>query len=103
MEFCKHKFIITDADEYAVLYIEKHNKEYVQANIPIILQKLRTITDQHLENVRSFFSEADPDDTGYISYENIRYGCSFHIFLTQKQEISFDLVGQARNHFNKGK
>lgn len=72
VDFCKHKFIITDADEYAVIYIEKNNKEYVQANISLILQKLRSVTDQNLEGVRSFFSDADPDDTGYISYENLR-------------------------------
>ncbi|CAB4034756.1 EF-hand domain-containing family member C2-like, partial [Paramuricea clavata] len=70
VEFLKHKFIITDADEYAVYYIEKNNKEYLQANVPIILSKLREITDKHLEDVRSFFAQADPQDSGYISYDN---------------------------------
>ena len=72
MEFLKHKFIITDADEYAVYYIEKNNKEYLQANVPIILSKLREVTDKHLEDVRSFFAQADPQDSGYISYDNFR-------------------------------
>lgn len=72
MEFLKHKFIITDADEYAVYYIEKNNKEYIQANIPIILSKLREVTDKHLESVRSFLAQADPQDSGYISYDNFR-------------------------------
>jgi hypothetical protein len=72
VEFLKHKFIITDADEYAVDYIEKNSKEYVQGNVPIILSKLREVTDKHLENVRSFFAQADPQDSGYISYDNFR-------------------------------
>lgn len=72
VEFLKHKFIITDADEYAVYYIEKNNKEYLQANVPIILSKLREVTDKHLEDVRSFFAQADPQDSGYISYDNFR-------------------------------
>ena len=55
-----------------MLYIEKNNKEYVQANISLILQKLRSVTDQNLENVRSFFSDADPEDTGFITYDNLR-------------------------------
>ena len=72
MEFLKHKFIITDADEYAVYYIEKNNKEYTQANVSVILSKLREITDKHLESVRSFLAQADPGDSGYISYHNFR-------------------------------
>lgn len=72
MEFLKHKFIITDADEYAVYYIEKNNKEYLQANVPIILSKLREITDKHHDKLRSYFAEVDTHDSGYVSFDDFR-------------------------------
>ncbi|XP_046853746.1 EF-hand domain-containing family member C2-like [Xenia sp. Carnegie-2017] len=98
VEFLKHKFILTDADEYAVYYIEKNNKEYLQANVPIILSKLREITDKHQDKLRSYFAEVDTQDSGYVSFDDFR-----NIVMKYSSNISVHEILSVCRHYGSKK
>ena len=66
MEFHKYNFILIDADEYAVDYMEKHSAEFPQANVHFILPKLKQILEQKYEEIKSDFQQHDPGNVGKI-------------------------------------
>ena len=70
VQFHKHKFILIDADEYAVDYMEKHANEFPQANIKYILPRLRRILDTKYEEVKAEFGKQDPNGAGKISFSS---------------------------------
>ena len=61
--------MLIDADEYAVDYMEKHNHEFIQANIKYILPKLKGIADHHYEDLKAVFNESDDKNTGQLPFE----------------------------------
>lgn len=72
VEFHKYKFILIDADEYAVEYMEQHSAEFPQANIHFILPKLKQILEQKYEEIKSEFQKHDPSDSGKIIAKSFR-------------------------------
>ena len=72
VEFHKYKFILIDADEYAVIYMEKHSTEFPQANVHFILPKLKQILEQKYEGIKSDFQQYDPNNSGKIPAKNFR-------------------------------
>ena len=72
VEFHKSKFILIDADEYAVIYMEKHAPEFPQANVRFILPKLKKILDQKYEEIKSEFQRFDQDSSGRITAKIFR-------------------------------
>jgi len=68
VELCKHSFILIDADEYAVNYMEAHSEEFPQANINLILPKLLRILENDLREIKRMFEGADARKTGRITY-----------------------------------
>ena len=72
VEFHKSKFILIDADEYAVIYMEKHATEFPQANIRFILPKLKKILEQKYEEIKSEFQKFDQDNSGRIPPKSFR-------------------------------
>lgn len=72
VEFHKYKFILIDADEYAVDYMEKHSAEFPQANVHFILPKLKQILEQKYEEIKSEFQQHDPNNSGKIRAKNVR-------------------------------
>lgn len=72
VEFHKFKFILIDADEYAVVYMEKHATEFPQANVRFILPKLKRILDQKYEEIKSEFQRFDDENSGKIPAKTFR-------------------------------
>ncbi|XP_044180673.1 EF-hand domain-containing family member C2-like [Acropora millepora] len=72
VDFHNFKFILIDADEYAVVYMEKHAPEFPQANVQIILPKLKPILDQKYEEIKREFQAFDIENTGKIPAKNFR-------------------------------
>ena len=72
MEFHRYKFILIDADEYAVDYMEKHKAEFPQANAHFILPKLKQILEQKYEEIKSEFQAHDPNNSGKIRASSFR-------------------------------
>ncbi|XP_031554870.1 EF-hand domain-containing family member C2-like [Actinia tenebrosa] len=68
VQFFNHEFILVDADEYAVEYMEKHKYEFSKANMEHILPKLQSVADEHYEELKSVFSQNDVDNSGQISF-----------------------------------
>lgn len=68
MKFFNHEFILIDADEYAVEYMEKHKYEFFKANMEHILPKLQSVADEHYEELKSLFSQNDLDNSGQITF-----------------------------------
>ncbi|KAM7435985.1 EF-hand domain-containing member C2 [Porites harrisoni] len=72
VEFHKYKFVLIDADEYAVMYMEKHSSEFPQANIQFILPKLKQILESKYEEVKSEFQRFDQSNSGKIPASRFR-------------------------------
>lgn len=72
VEFCKHPFVLIDADEYAVSYMESHADEFPQANAQIIISKMRGIMMEHASEISLMFASADRKKTGSISFESFK-------------------------------
>ncbi|XP_009861426.2 EFHC2 protein [Ciona intestinalis] len=70
--FNNFDFVITDADEYAFRYMEQHSNEFPQANLSLILEKMRKATKEKSKDVKEFFVLNDPDSSGTIRYESLR-------------------------------
>ncbi|NXH20112.1 EFHC2 protein, partial [Bucco capensis] len=70
--FHGHNFLLVDADEYTLNYMEKHANEFPVANIGVILKKLKDITEPHLREVRQRFAATDPEHTKVIEYDCFR-------------------------------
>ena len=67
--FFKHSFILIDADEYAIQYMEAHPGTFPQANIKAILPKLAQLTSSAKEEFKHFL-----DTNGqHASFDDLRY------------------------------
>lgn len=72
VEFHRYKFVLIDADEYAVMYMEKLSSEFPQANIQFILPKLKQILESKYEEVKSEFQRFDQGNSGKIPASRFR-------------------------------
>ncbi|XP_002735862.1 EF-hand domain-containing family member C2-like [Saccoglossus kowalevskii] len=72
VDFNCHIFILTDADEYAYRYMEKHAQEFQVADINAILKRLKDVGQANVEQIADFFKRNDPDSLGKIRYEQFR-------------------------------
>lgn len=72
VEFHRYKFVLIDADEYAVMYMEKHSSEFPQANIQFILPKLKQILESKYEEVKSEFQRFDQGNSGKMPASRFR-------------------------------
>lgn len=79
--FHNFKFILIDADEYAVVYMEKHATEFPQANVRFILPKLKHILDQKYEEIKGEFQAFDTENSGKIPAKNFRWIFSFFHYI----------------------
>ena len=67
--FFKHSFILVDADEYAIRYMEAHSVQFPQSNIKVILPKLAELTSSAKEEFKRFL-----DLNGeHASFDDLRY------------------------------
>lgn len=73
MAFHNFQFILIDADEYAVNYMEKHSADFPQANIQFILPKLKRILEQKYEEIKADFQQHDPGNEGRIPGDIFRW------------------------------
>ena len=71
--FNNFPFVLIDADEYALHYMEHHCDQFPHANINLILSKLRGPASSHVMEIRKVFAEADPSGSGQLSCDVFRY------------------------------
>ncbi|XP_011487801.1 EF-hand domain-containing family member C2 isoform X2 [Oryzias latipes] len=65
-------FMLVNADEYTLKYMEQHAEEFSKANTGNILSKLRSIPEDKKSEIKKFLTLSDPNNTGLISYESFR-------------------------------
>ncbi|NXX43704.1 EFHC2 protein, partial [Tricholaema leucomelas] len=70
--FHGHNFLLVDADEYTINYMEKHANEFSVADVGVILKKLKGITEPRSREIRQMFAAADPEHTKVIEYDSFR-------------------------------
>jgi Ca2+-binding EF-hand superfamily protein len=64
--FNKFHFIVFDADEYALRYMEEECDQFPHANIRLILAKLKGPATVHVDQIRATFKDADSENNGLI-------------------------------------
>ena len=67
--FFKHSFVLIDADEYAIRYMESNPASFPQANIKVILPKLAQFTSSAKEEFKRFLDESGE----HVSFNDLRY------------------------------
>ncbi|KAF6719515.1 EF-hand domain-containing family member C2 [Oryzias melastigma] len=67
-----HTFMLVNADEYTLKYMEQHAEEFSKANTGNILSKLRSVPEDKKSEIKKFLTLSDPNNTGLISYESFR-------------------------------
>ncbi|XP_065533163.1 EF-hand domain-containing family member C2 isoform X2 [Lathamus discolor] len=70
--FHGHNFLLVDADEYTLNYMEKHANEFSVADVGVILKKLKVITEPRSREIRQLFAATDPDHNKVIEYDAFR-------------------------------
>eukprot|EP00075_Anas_platyrhynchos_P015529 XP_027304782.1 EF-hand domain-containing family member C2 isoform X1 [Anas platyrhynchos] len=70
--FHGHNFLLVDADEYTINYMEKHANEFSVADTGFILKKLKDIAEPRSREIRQVFAATDPEHTKVIAYEPFR-------------------------------
>ncbi|XP_042723505.1 EF-hand domain-containing family member C2 [Lagopus leucura] len=70
--FHGHNFLLVDADEYTINYMEKHANEFAVADTGFIFKKLKDIAEPRSREIRQVFAAADPQHTKVIEYDPFR-------------------------------
>ncbi|RMC06229.1 hypothetical protein DUI87_15660 [Hirundo rustica rustica] len=70
--FHGHNFLLVDADEYTFNYMEKNANEFPMADISVILNKLKSMTESCAKEIRKTFAATDPGHTNVIGYDTFR-------------------------------
>ncbi|XP_046392525.1 EF-hand domain-containing family member C2-like [Ischnura elegans] len=71
-------FLITNADEYALSYMENNCNQFPQSNVRLIMDKVRTALQPIYKDFIGKYICIDPDQTGVISY---------HVFWRTIKEV----------------
>lgn len=79
--FNSFHFVIVDADEYALRYMEANADQFPHANINLILAKLRGPATVHIDQIKMAFSDADVARSGFVPDDQFRYiTCTSNIY-----------------------
>ncbi|NXL90127.1 EFHC2 protein, partial [Alectura lathami] len=70
--FHGHDFLLVDADEYSINYMEKHANEFPVADTGFIFKKLKDIAEPRCREIRQVFAAADPEHSKVIEYDPFR-------------------------------
>ncbi|XP_058714164.1 EF-hand domain-containing family member C2 [Poecile atricapillus] len=70
--FHGHNFLLVDADEYTFNYMEKNANEFPMADISVVLNKLKNMTESRAKEIRKAFATTDPERTNVIGYDTFR-------------------------------
>jgi hypothetical protein len=69
IEFNKFGFVLYQADEYSLSYMESDPESHPMSDIHYISEQLRPVLKEKTEALMTAFAAEDPADSGLISYE----------------------------------
>lgn len=87
MEFRKHKFILIEADEYTLNYME--NKKFPNSDVSAIVEKMKDKFLEHSSLIRKTFRSIDKDHSGTLDMNEFKQVLKkFNFDLTDQEVIS---------------
>ena len=69
LEFHCWKFVVYQADEYTLSYMESDPDSHPMSDMGYIASQLMPVMAEKKEVLSAAFAAADPNSTGYVSYE----------------------------------
>merc|ERR1711998_309518 len=87
MEFRKHRFVLIEADEYTLNYME--NKKFPSSDVNIIVEKLKEKMREQSVLIRDTFRRFDRDHSGSLNMAEVRDVLNkFHFVVTDQELIT---------------
>jgi len=104
MEFRRHAFILIEADEYTLNYME--NKKYPSSDVSQIVEKLKEKFRENNTAIRDAFRRHDSDKSGHLSLDEFRQALKkFNFDVTDQELITimrrFDPDGDGGIRYNE--
>jgi len=104
MEFRRHRFILIEADEYTLNYME--NKKYPSSDVSAIVEKLKEKFIQDNALIRDSFRRFDRDHSGVLNMDEFREALrKFNFDVTDQELITimrrFDPDGDGGIRYNE--
>lgn len=72
IEFNKFPFVLYQADEYSLSYMEADPESHPMSDVAYIGDQLSPVVTEKRDALLAKFKEADPDGTGLVSYEALQ-------------------------------
>jgi Ca2+-binding EF-hand superfamily protein len=69
VQFNRHKFILINADEFAIRYMEKHAQDFPFSNWQLVLQQLKETATGKSEEMKTEFTKHDTEKTGLVPFD----------------------------------
>merc|ERR1712150_63843 len=82
IEFNKFPFVLYQADEYSLSYMEADPDSHPMSDIAYIAEQLAPVVKEKKEVLKAKFKEADVASSGFVSYEilqDILAGCDMEL------------------------
>merc|ERR1719230_1200785 len=87
MEFRKHRFVLIEADEYTLNYME--NKKFPSSDVTAIVEKLKEKFREQSVLIRDTFRRFDRDHSGSLNMAEFREVLNkFHFVVTDQELIT---------------
>ncbi|XP_072195203.1 EF-hand domain-containing family member C2 [Excalfactoria chinensis] len=96
--FHGHNFLLVDADEYTINYMEKHANEFPVADSGFIFKKLKDIAEPRSREIRQVFAAADPQHTKVMEYDPFR---NLIVSITDGAFSEHEIMTLARHYGEK--
>ena len=72
IEFNKFGFVLYQADEYSLSYMESDPEAHPMSDISYIAEQLSPVLGEKKDALIAAFAKADADDVGFVSYETLQ-------------------------------
>ncbi|KAJ8253045.1 hypothetical protein GJAV_G00208520 [Gymnothorax javanicus] len=66
------EFLLLDADEFTLSYMEQNAEEFPMANVGTILSKLKSLGEDQQKEIKQVLTMSDPGNSGIIPFESFR-------------------------------
>merc|ERR1711985_93986 len=87
MEFRRHRFVLIEADEYTLNYME--NKKFPSSDVTEIVNKLKVKFNEQSVLIRDTFRKFDKDHSGSLNMAEFRDILNkFHFVVTDQELIT---------------
>lgn len=108
VEVHSHRFILTQADEYSLSYMENEDLEFPKANLDYICEKVRDLVAQQDVDPRRVFDSINRDGSGLLNQADFKAALdrlNLTAYLAEQEVITlmrvFNLNNDGRINYNE--